>query len=121
VLVIGKTLNFVRDVCQNANWFMASKESSKGELVWFWFGFLYRSEPFLFLVSSLFLYYEDVFCFEKHGLVEEAIQRTYQVSSKQLLGLLFAEYDLPTHFSSLRKYLLLGQGDFANYLLQLIA
>jgi len=51
---------------------------------------------------------------------EEKIEEIYQNTSKRLLELIFTKYELMSHIESFRKYLLLGQGDFVQRLMDLI-
>ncbi len=39
------------------------------------------------------------------------------MTNEQLLKILFSKYRLEEHCSSIRKYLLMGQGDFMAYLM----
>lgn len=49
--------------------------------------------------------------------VESAHERT----NKQLLHFLFTKYKLEGHCTHIRKYLLMGQGDMMEYLIDLLA
>lgn len=49
--------------------------------------------------------------------VERAIDATYRETSKQLIELLKQKYKLMDHLRALKRYLLLGQGDFIQYLM----
>ncbi|KAI8900737.1 Spc98 family-domain-containing protein [Globomyces pollinis-pini] len=49
--------------------------------------------------------------------LELSIGEAYQISTKHLLNILFNRYNLVQHLSALKSYLLLGQGDFVQYLM----
>lgn len=49
--------------------------------------------------------------------VERSIDATYRETSKQLIDLLKQKYKLMDHLRALKRYLLLGQGDFIQYLM----
>ena len=50
----------------------------------------------------------------------EAVQLCYTETSSLVLNTLFKRYKLVDHFSAMRKYLLLGQGDLIRYLMELL-
>jgi gamma-tubulin complex component 3 len=50
-------------------------------------------------------------------LVEKSIQVAYKETSKQLLRLLLDKYELMDHLHAIKRYLLLGQGDFVQHLM----
>jgi gamma-tubulin complex component 3 len=43
------------------------------------------------------------------------------VTSEQLLKIMFSKYKFQEHCNSIRRYLLMGQGDFMQYLLNTLA
>ena len=49
------------------------------------------------------------------------MEHAYSVTNKQLLHFLFKKFRFLEHCDSIRKYLLLGQGDFLQYLMDLLA
>lgn len=51
---------------------------------------------------------------------QDIIDPAYADTSKALIKTLMSKYKLLDHFNSLRKYLLLGQGDFINHLMDLM-
>ena len=51
---------------------------------------------------------------------QETIDAAYEDTSSALIQLLMQKYKLLDHFNSLRRYLLLGQGDFINHLMDLM-
>lgn len=50
----------------------------------------------------------------------ESIEQAYATASEYLLQVLLERYQVKTHLCALRQYLLLGQGDFVNYLMKLV-
>ena len=48
------------------------------------------------------------------------LDETYESTSERLLHVMTKEYKLHLHFKALRKYMLLGQGDFVRYLLDVL-
>ena len=51
---------------------------------------------------------------------QEIIDSTYIDTSSTLIQILKKKYKLLEHFNSLRRYILLGQGDFINHLMDLM-
>lgn len=51
---------------------------------------------------------------------QEIIDAAYEDTSTVLIEILMRKYKLLDHFNSLRRYLLLGQGDFINHLMELM-
>jgi gamma-tubulin complex component 3 len=51
---------------------------------------------------------------------QEIIDAAYEDTSTTLIQILMQKYKLLDHFNSLRRYLLLGQGDFINHLMDLM-
>lgn len=49
--------------------------------------------------------------------VERSIDATYRETSRRLLDLLKTKYKLMDHLRALKRYLLLGQGDFIQQLM----
>ncbi len=49
--------------------------------------------------------------------LEELIESLHADVSKKLLDLLFGKYKLMEHMNALKRFLLLGQGDFIQYLM----
>jgi len=48
------------------------------------------------------------------------VDRAYEATSSHLLTVLNDRYKMLTHLHALRKFLLLGQGDFIRHLLDLL-
>jgi gamma-tubulin complex component 3 len=51
---------------------------------------------------------------------QEMIDTAYIETSSVLIEILMKKYKLLDHFNSLRRYLLLGQGDFIRHLMDLM-
>ncbi|KAJ3271184.1 Gamma-tubulin complex component 3 [Terramyces sp. JEL0728] len=85
--LIGKSLNFIRYSCQDANFGQAH------------------------ILSKQNLMYGDL------KKLEHSIDSSYQSITQYLMNLLFSKYDLRTKFEELKAYMLLGQGDFVQYLM----
>ncbi|KAJ3010986.1 UNVERIFIED_CONTAM: Gamma-tubulin complex component 3 [Siphonaria sp. JEL0065] len=90
--LIGKSLNFIRYCC--------GEES-----------FVIQRSQELVLSPPGFLEYGD------SRLLEKSITTAYTSISAYILELLFGKYKLMTHLRALKKYLLLGQGDFVQNLM----
>ncbi|KAI8805753.1 Spc98 family-domain-containing protein [Cladochytrium replicatum] len=61
------------------------------------------------------------FCYEDSIGLEEAVETAYNLTCSTLMTILFEKFSLYEHFSALRKYVLLSQGDFALCLMDLIS
>ena len=51
---------------------------------------------------------------------QDMIDLSYADTSSTLMNILMKKYKLLDHFSALRRYLLLGQGDFIRHLMDLM-
>ncbi|TPX34499.1 hypothetical protein SmJEL517_g02787 [Synchytrium microbalum] len=89
IYLIGKSLNFIRISCKDSTFVV----SNKG------------------IHGSQGLEYGDL-----HAL-ETIVESVYTITSKTLLDILFNRYKLMEHFAALKRFLLLGQGDFVQYLM----
>lgn len=87
IFLIGKSLNFMRYSCQEDTFGLASPQAV---------------QPFR---------YGDI------PEVERSIDATYRETSRRLLDLLKTKYKLMDHLRALKRYLLLGQGDFIQQLM----
>ncbi|KAI9342003.1 Spc98 family-domain-containing protein [Obelidium mucronatum] len=90
--LIGKSLNFIRYCCGEESYVIKRSQ----ELV---------SAPLGFLE------YGDT------TQLEKSITVAYKDISAHILDLMFGKYKLMTHLQALKKYLLLGQGDFVQNLM----
>ncbi|KAF2985785.1 hypothetical protein EK904_009369 [Melospiza melodia maxima] len=99
VLLIGKSINFLHQVCHDQTpstkmiAVAKSAESSKD-------------------AADLFTDLENAF--------QEKIDAAYFETSKYLLDVLNKKYNLLEHMQAMRRYLLLGQGDFIRHLMDLL-
>ncbi|KAJ5174398.1 Spindle pole body component alp6 [Penicillium canariense] len=92
VFLIGKSLNFIRYGCGDAAWVEAySKEASKE------------------------LRYGDT------ATLETSIDEAYKTTMARLIYLMDDKFKLFDHLRALKKYLLLGQGDFIALLMESLA
>lgn len=92
VFLIGKSLNFIRYGCGDSGWVEAySKEASKE------------------------LRYGDT------ASLETSIDEAYKTTMARLIYLMNDKFKLFDHLRALKKYLLLGQGDFIALLMESLA
>ncbi|KAI5295462.1 Microtubule-nucleating Tub4p (gamma-tubulin) complex component [Ascosphaera acerosa] len=92
VFLIGKSLNFIRYGCSDSAWVVAySKEASKE------------------------LRYGDT------AALEESIDDAYKRTMARLIFLMDTRFKLFEHLYALKRYLLLGQGDFIALLMESLA
>ncbi|KAK1145591.1 Microtubule-nucleating Tub4p (gamma-tubulin) complex component [Aspergillus melleus] len=92
VFLIGKSLNFIRYGCGDSGWVEAySKQASKE------------------------LRYGDT------ASLETSIDEAYKTTMAQLIHLMNDKFKLFDHLKALKKYLLLGQGDFIALLMESLA
>ncbi|RJE17495.1 spindle pole body component, partial [Aspergillus sclerotialis] len=92
VFLIGKSLNFIRHGCGDSGWVEAySKEASKE------------------------LRYGDT------TTLEASIDEAYKTTMARLIHLMAEKFRLFDHLAALKKYLLLGQGDFIALLMESLA
>ena len=92
VFLIGKSLNFIRYGCGDSGWVEAySKEASKE------------------------LRYGDT------ATLEASIDEAYKATMARLIHLMAEKFRLFDHLAALKRYLLLGQGDFVALLMESLA
>lgn len=92
IFLIGKSLNFIRYGCGDSGWVEAySKEASKE------------------------LRYGDT------ARLESSIDEAYKTTMARLIYLMNDKFKLFDHLRALKKYLLLGQGDFIALLMESLA
>lgn len=92
VFLIGKSLNFIRHICNDAAWVESYSKTSSRELK-------YGS------TSDLL----------------HSIDTAYTTTMARLIHLMLHKFSLMTHLSALKKYLLLSQGDFIALLMESLA
>lgn len=96
IFAIGKSLNFIRYSCHDdtlVEQYYTSRTTTA--------------------VPQTFKYGET-------HVVEAAIDIAYLDTSKALLKLLKTKYKLMDHLKAMKRYLLLGQGDFIQYLMDVL-
>ena len=92
VFLIGKSLNFIRYGCGDSAWVVAySRDASKQ------------------------LRYGDT------ATLETSIDEAYKTTMARLIHLMDSKFKLFDHLNALKKYLLLGQGDFIALLMESLA
>ncbi|KAL8782695.1 MAG: hypothetical protein Q9213_005174 [Squamulea squamosa] len=92
VFLIGKSLNFIRYGCGDSAWVEAyCKEASRE------------------------LHYGDT------AMLEMSIDKAYKTTMARLIDLMDNKFQLFEHLRALKKYLLLGQGDFIALLMESLA
>jgi gamma-tubulin complex component 3 len=95
ILVSGKSINFLRQICED-------KTPIKGR-------------------EELKAAFENIDDLLKHGIDSKlhiTIEQVYFYTSHKVLEIAMNQYKLMEHLSSMRKYLLLGQGDFIGLLME---
>jgi gamma-tubulin complex component 3 len=96
ILVSGKSINFLREVCED-------RSPIKG-----------RDELKIAFENNI----EDLFGAVPDSKLHEMIDQVYFNTSKKVLDAALGQYRLLEHLQAMRKYLLLGQGDFINLLME---
>ncbi|KAK5698878.1 Microtubule-nucleating Tub4p (gamma-tubulin) complex component [Elasticomyces elasticus] len=92
VYLIGKSLNFIRHACHDSAWVEAYSKEASRELV-----------------------YGDT------ANLGQSIDEAYKTVMARLVWLMEAKFALAEHLAALKKYLLLGQGDFVALLMESLA
>ena len=67
-----------------------------------------------------FIPVESIFSQDVDGVFQKMIDAVYQETSQHLLEILHTKYKFIDHLKAMRRYLLLGQGDFIRYLMDLL-
>ncbi|KAG0233932.1 Gamma-tubulin complex component 3 [Actinomortierella wolfii] len=88
ILSIGKSLNFLRHSCDDADWLAQNHGVGKT------------------------LKYGDI------AELESSIDAAYMGTSQRLLHLLLTKFKLMEHLTAIKRYLLLGQGDLIQHLME---
>ncbi|GBN57617.1 Gamma-tubulin complex component 3 [Araneus ventricosus] len=99
ILLTGKAINFLRQVCQD-NTFARDED---------------RRMKALEMLST-----ESLFSQEKDANFENILEKNYLKTSKTVLKVLHDKYNLMDHLMAMRNYFLLGQGDFIRHLMDLL-
>jgi gamma-tubulin complex component 3 len=96
ILVSGKSINFLREVCED-------KTPIKG-----------RDELRAAFEDNI----DDLFLQGSDSKMHDMIDQIYLNTSQKVLEIAMGQYRLMEHLHSMRKYLLLGQGDFIGLLME---
>nr|CAD7588462.1 unnamed protein product [Timema genevievae] len=99
ILATGKSINFLREVCLDQALFI-NKDHLKNSLE----------------STSV----ETLFLMEREGELQTMIDSAYLEASCRVKDVLIDKYNFLDHLQAMRKYLLLGQGDFIRYLMELL-
>lgn len=94
IFLIGKSLNFIRNNCGDSDWVIQYSQT-----------------------HSKSLDYEST----SHEQLSTSIDAAYQSTMSRLTHLMSSKFLLFTHMQALKKYLLLGQGDFIDLLVESLA
>ncbi|XP_044750797.1 gamma-tubulin complex component 3 homolog [Coccinella septempunctata] len=100
ILATGKSINFLRQICKD-NGQLSGRESLQK-----------------FFKSTTA---DALFAPEQSLEFHTTLENVYRETSLRVLDLLKNKFRLMEHLHSLRRYLLLGQGDFIRHLLELLA
>lgn len=96
ILISGKSVNFLREICEDRTPIKGREELRKA------------------FENNI----EDLFGPVPDSKLHEMIDHVYLNTSKKVLDIALGQYRLLEHLQSMRKYLLLGQGDFINLLME---
>jgi gamma-tubulin complex component 3 len=92
VHLIGKSLNFIRHSCSDAQWVESYSKASSKEL-----------------------------CYGDTATLESWIDEAYKITMCRLVHLMTHKFHLFEHLQALKNYILLGQGDFIALLMESLA
>ena len=98
IMLVGKTINFLRLVCHDRTALQIKKQ-------------VRTTLPSLEMTDGESTFDTDLM---------NSVDLANDVTSSHLLQILYDRYKLLTHLQALRKFLLLGQGDFIRHLLDLL-
>ncbi|XP_067842763.1 gamma-tubulin complex component 3 isoform X2 [Heptranchias perlo] len=99
VLLVGKSINFLHQVCHDRTPTVKTMAVAKSAV---------SPKDAAELFTDL------------EGAFQEKIDAAYHETSKYLLDVLNQNYHLLEHIKAVRRYLLLGQGDFVRHLMDLL-
>uniref|UniRef100_A0A0B6YQK0 Uncharacterized protein n=1 Tax=Arion vulgaris TaxID=1028688 RepID=A0A0B6YQK0_9EUPU len=98
ILLTGKSINFLRQVCED-------RTPTKGREV--------AMKLDLTQAASMF-------CQDQNSDFQQMLDSVYEITSQHLLDVLQSKYKFLEHLKAMRRYLLLGQGDFIRHLMDLL-
>lgn len=96
ILVTGKSINFLRTICEDKTMLKGRKELKE-----------------CFDENS-----NDLFSPVSNTKLHMMIENVYSNTSKKVLDIVKGPHKLLGHLQAMRKYLLLGQGDFIDLLME---
>ena len=100
ILQTGKAINFIRRCCGEQDWLLDISLQMPFDLQELMQG---SSTTEIFVKLSKW------------------VSHAHEITNKSLIQILFSKFKLEGHATSIRKYLLMGQGDFMQYLMDLLA
>ncbi|XP_013415922.1 gamma-tubulin complex component 3 homolog [Lingula anatina] len=98
ILLTGKSINFLRQLCQDRTQIKRRDVVRAAETT-----------------EAASMFTQDL-----DGKFQAMIDTVYEETSRHLLEILHTKYKLMDHLKALRRYLLLGQGDFIRHLMDLL-
>ncbi|KAH9512398.1 Gamma-tubulin complex component 3 [Bulinus truncatus] len=98
ILLTGKSINFLRQVCED-------RTPTKGREV----------AMNLDLTQAASMFSQD-----QNSDFQQMLDSVYELTSQHLLDVLQTKYKFLEHLKAMRRYLLLGQGDFIRHLMDLL-
>ncbi|KAH8238265.1 hypothetical protein KR032_001760 [Drosophila birchii] len=114
ILKTGKSINFLREVCE-MNDLGANrdrlKETMDENCEWQRIISKYMPNNCILTADQIFSYVQDT-------IWHAAVETCYAQTSKQVLDIMVGPHKLLDHLYGMRRYLLLGQGDFVCILIQ---
>ncbi|ELU14115.1 hypothetical protein CAPTEDRAFT_224608 [Capitella teleta] len=113
ILLTGKSINFLRQVCKDRTTIrnrdaIKNAETTQGE-----------QERSLRIISVNLISVESIFMQDMLAF-PKMIDTVYKETSQHLLEVLHNKYKFMEHLKAMRRYLLLGQGDFIRHLMDLL-
>ncbi|KAL9656156.1 hypothetical protein ABK040_007774 [Willaertia magna] len=93
ILITGKSINFIRQCCKDTEWAMDIHTTVS-------------------LTEGL-----DYYNISK---LEDIVDKVAKVANRRVIELIFDQYKFMQHCFAIKQYLLLGQGDFIQHLLELL-
>lgn len=109
ILLVGKSINFIRHCCDDTEWIM---DSTTVAIAVDAFQYQHGANSF----DTPIGYRKNVVS----SKLEKIIERAQSATNRRVMELLFDKYEFHMHSTALKQYLLLGQGDFIQYLMELL-
>ncbi|GLD97625.1 hypothetical protein PINS_up006315 [Pythium insidiosum] len=100
ILVIGKSINFIRQCCGHSEWLLDARHHAS--------------------VNATVDFEDNGVRFAQLSSLEAMIEQVSASTNEFLIRTLTDKYSLLDHCRALRRYMLLGQGDFIQYLMDLL-